>query len=568
VSTSRISGIGMRPNDTRLDAPPDRPFSYARMDLVIRNAKVRTVDPARPEAEAIAARGGRIVAVGADRDVRDAVGPGVEEIDARGGTVLPGFIDAHNHLRLGSDADAVQLGSASTLDEVRSGIGAFADAHPDVGWIVGEGWNYAALPDRRRPRATDLEAVAPGRAVMIFSYDVHNAWLNREAMRRFGIGTGTGDVAFGLVERDEGGEPTGFVTDFAVMGLSRGGQAALEAQVPNFRPGATYRKLVRSLDMAAELGITTAVDPQNALDDLPLFERARDEGAMRSRVVAALFHTPATTADELDGFAEVKRTYDDDRFRVGPIKLYIDDVVEPHTAAMLEPYANRPDTRGETFYEPVAFAELIAELERRGFQTFTHATGDRGIRTVLDAVEHARRTNGPADVRHQIVHVECVHPDDLPRFAELGVVACMQPRHCAPEIVQDWRANVGPERWRYAWPFRSLEQNGATLALSSDWNVAEMDPLIWLYTACTRANLDGSHAWIPEETLDLATAIRAATLGSAFANVVEMERGSIEVGKQADLVVLSRDVFADEPAALLETTVGATIVDGEVVHRR
>jgi hypothetical protein len=161
-----------------------------------------------------------------------------------------------------------------------------------------------------------------------------------------------------------------------------------------------------------------------------------------------------------------------------------------------------------------------------------------------------------------------VHPHDLPRFAELGVVACMQPRHCAPEIVEDWRANVGPERWRYAWPFRSLEEHGATLAFSSDWNVAEMDPLIWLYTACTRANLDGSGAWTPEETVDLSTAIRAATLGSAFANFVEGERGSIEVGKQADLVVLSRDVVAEEPTALLETCVDVTIVDGEVVHRR
>lgn len=538
------------------------------MDLVIRNAKVWTVDPERPGAGAVAVRDGRIAAVGDDRDVHDVAGSGTEEIDARGGSVLPGFVDAHNHLRLGSDADAVQLGPATTLDEVRRAIDVFASADSGRDWIVAEAWNYAALPGRRRPRADDLDGVADDRPVMVFSYDVHNAWLNREALRRFGIGPGTGDVAFGLVERDQRGVPTGFVTDFAVMGLSKDGQAALAGQVPNFGPEATYRKLLRSLDMAARLGITTAVDPQNALDDLPLFAKARDEGAMRSRVIAALFHTSDATAAELDAFAEAKRTYDDDRFRVGPIKLYIDDVIEPHTAAMLEPYANRPDTRGDTFYPPDTFAELIAELERRGFQTFTHATGDRGIRTVLDAVEHARRVNGSGDARHQIVHVECVHPDDLSRFAELGVVACMQPRHCAPEIVADWRANVGPERWRYAWPFRSLDSNGATLAFSSDWNVAEMDPLVWLYTACTRANLDGSDAWIPEETLDLPTAIRAATLGSAFANFVDHERGSIEVGKQADLVVLSRDVFADDPAVLLDTAVDVTIVDGEVVHRR
>src|SRR5437867_3344895 len=229
------------------------------MEKVIRNAKVWTVDPANPVAEAVAVRDGRIVAVGADRDVRDASASGTEEIDAAGGSVLPGFIDAHNHLRLGSDVDAVQLGSATTLEEVRAGIDAFAAANPDREWIVGEAWNYAALPDRRRPRAEDLDGIAPGRAVMVFSYDVHNAWLNREAMHRFGIGPRTGEVPFGRVERDaETDEPTGFVTDFAVMGLSKDGQAALAAQVPNFGPAATYRKLLRSLDKAADLGITTA----------------------------------------------------------------------------------------------------------------------------------------------------------------------------------------------------------------------------------------------------------------------------------------------------------------------
>ena len=539
------------------------------MDLVIRNAKVWTVDDRRPTADAVGVRGGRIAAVGDDREVRAAVGADAEELDARGSTVLPGFIDAHNHLRTGADADAVQLGDATSLDAVRAAIDRHATEHPDREWIVAEDWSYAALPGRRRPTAEDLEGVAPGRALMVFSYDVHNVWLNREAMRRFGIGAGGPTLAFGRPELDAStGEPTGFVTDFAVMGLSRDGQTALAAQVPNFAPDEMYRRLLRSLDMAAELGITTAVEPQNSLDDLPLFRRARGEGAMRSRVVAALFHPPGTTSEELDAFAEAKGANDDDRFRVGPIKLYIDDVIEPHTAAMLAPYANRPDTSGDTFYPPDVFAELITALERRGFQTFTHATGDRGIRTALDAVQHARRVNGPRDARHQIVHVECVHPDDLPRFAELGVVACMQPRHCAPRIVEDWRANVGPERWRYAWPFRSLSEHGATLAFSSDWNVAEMDPLVWLYTARTRANLDGSEAWTPEETIDLPSAIRAATLGSAYANFAEDDRGSIETGKLADLVILSRDVFADEPAALLETSVDATIVDGEVVYRR
>ncbi len=535
-------------------------------DLLIRNAKVYTVDPAVPWAEAVAVKDGRIAVVGEDAEAVAAAPRHAREVDAAGRLVLPGFIDAHNHVRLGSDTDAVQLGAATTLDEVRVAIDAYADAHPDREWIVAEEWSYSALPEPRRPRADDLEGVAPGRALMVLSYDVHNAWLNREAMARFGIARGTPSVPFGRVELDDAGEPTGFVTDFAVMGLSRAGNAALAAQIPNFAPENAYRRLVRSLDLAAECGITTIVEPQNSVDDLPLFVRARDEGDLRSRLIAALFHPPDTTPAELDGFEEARRTYDDDRFRVGPVKLYIDDVIESRTAGLLEPYAGDPGNSGGTFYEPEAFAEVIVELERRGFQTFTHATGDRGIRTALDAVAHARRVHGPRDARHQLVHVELVHPDDLGRFAELGVVACMQPRHAAPDVVDVWREAVGTARPSLPFPWRSLAEHGAVLALSSDWNVAQMEPLIGIYSALTRADLAGGGAWTTEQTLDLEAAIHGYTMGSAFANFSEGDRGSITPGKAADLVVLSRDLFRLEPAEIPGTDVDLTIVDGRIVH--
>jgi hypothetical protein len=261
---------------------------------------------------------------------------------------------------------------------------------------------------------------------------------------------------------------------------------------------------------------------------------------------------------------------DDDRLRVGPIKLYIDDVIEPWTAAMLEPYANRPGERGETFWRPDEFAEAVIELERLGWSCHVHGTGDRGLRVALDGFEAARRANGDVSARHGIVHAECLHSDDVPRFGELGVTPIMQPRHCAPEIVADWRANVGEERWRRAWAFRSLRDAGATLSFSSDWNVAEMDPMVGIYTAMTRANLDGSDAWVPEETVDLETAIRAYTMGGAHVVFAEHRRGSITVGKQADLGVLSEDLVAAadvDPRRVLDVRVTHTIVGGEVVHR-
>ena len=536
-------------------------------DLVIRGGAVFTGRALRPDAAAVAVRGDRIVRVGRDDDVADLIGSSTEVIDARGASVLPGFVDAHNHVRLGSNPGAASLFGASSLQQVLDRLTDFCEAHPEAAWVEGEGWNYTAIPGGR-PTAAMLEGATGGRPAFLFSYDVHTVWLNREAMARLGVSADVEWLPWGRVEKDPAtGEPTGFVTDFAVLGISEAGQRALEPHVPGYAPDAQYRRLLESLDMAAAFGITTVVEPQNGLPDLGLFERARREGALRSRLIAALLCLPGTDAARLDALEEARARFDDDRLRVAPIKLYIDDVIEPHTAAMLEPYANR-ETRGETFWEPHEFAAFLVELERRGFQTFTHATGDRGIRTVLDAVQRCRRELGPRDARHQIVHVECVHPRDLGRFAELGVVACMQPRHCAPDITGEWRANVGPERERHAWPFRSIAEHGGVLAFSSDWNVAEMDPMYWLYTAVTRADPHGGGAWTTEECVDIATAVRASTFGSAYANFAESNRGTLAPGMYADAVVLSHDLFASSDARqMLETSVVATVVGGQVVHR-
>lgn len=539
---------------------------------LIRNARIYTVDDRRPWVEAVAIEGGRIVWVGSDDDAGRWIGPDTDVIEAGGRLVLPGFIDSHNHVRLGSNPLEVELAGARTLDELKSRVRAHAEGHPDQTWIEGVGWNYSAMPGGRLPTWRDLDGLTGGRPAFLFSYDVHNVWMNREAMSVFGITRHTNEVPFGHVEHDRvTGEPTGFLSGFAVMGISRRGQAALEGVVPGYARELQYERTLESLDMAIELGITTIVEPQSSPEDMWIFERARAEGRLRSRLVCAMFHPVGTSETERGAFEAARRRLNDDRLRVAPIKLYIDDVIEPWTAAMLEPYANRPGERGDTFWAPAEFGELVTELERRGFQCHIHATGDRGIRTALDGIETARRANGRGDRRHVMVHAECLSADDVPRFAELGVIPCMQPRHCAPEIVADWRANVGPDRWRHAWAFRSLRDAGAALAFSSDWNVAEMDPMIGIYSALTRANLDGTGAWIAEETVDLATAVRAYTMGGALACFAERDRGSIVAGKQADLIVLSENLFAlDErdPRRILDARVDHTIVGGEVAHER
>ncbi|MFJ9087996.1 amidohydrolase [Streptomyces sp. NPDC102384] len=544
----------------------------APADLVLRGARIHTVDPELPAAEALAVRDGRIVWLGDDADAGPWIGPDTQVVDAGGRLVLPGFIDAHNHVRLGSDDACVQLAGAASLSEIHDRIAAWRERNPDAAWIEAEAFDYSALPDGRMPTAADLDPVTGDTPAMVLSYDVHTAWLNSAALHRLGVRADRTELPFGVAQTDPTtGEPTGFVRDFAVRGLSRDGHRALrELGVPWASPERQYGRLVKSLDDAIRFGITTVVEPQNSLDDLALFERARAEGRLRSRLVAALFHPRGTSDADLDDFEAATRAYRDERMRLGPLKLYIDDVVEPRTAALLEPYSTGcGGHRGETFYPAEEFADLLTKLDARGFQCFVHATGDRGIRTVLDAVEQARAVNGPRDARHQVVHVECLDPADAPRFAGLGVVACMQPRHCAPEIAgpgQDWAANVGAGRWHKAWPMRTLDAAGATLAFSSDWNVAEMDPMIGIYTAITRKPLAGGPAWMPEETVDVATAVHAYTMGSAYANFLEDERGSLSVGKVADFAVLSRDILRAAPEDIPGTVAELVVVAGDVVH--
>ncbi|MEV7717291.1 amidohydrolase [Streptomyces sp. NPDC088184] len=547
-------------------ASPARPAP-----LVLRNARIHTVDPVLPEAQAMAVVDGRIAWLGPDEDARRWTGPDTHVIDAGGKLVLPGFIDAHNHVRLGSDDACVQLSGARTLDEVHARIRAWHTANPGAEWIEAEAFDYSAIPDGRMPAAADLDPATGDVPAFVLSYDVHTAWVNTAGLRRLGIDRDHTHLPFGEAATDPAtGEPTGFIKDFAVKGLSRDGHRALrELGLPWASPDRQYGRLAKSLDDAIGFGITTVVEPQNSLDDLPLFERARAEGRLKSRIVAALFHPRGTTEADLDDFAAAAHRHDDDRIRVGPLKLYIDDVVEPRTAALLEPYAGCRHHRGDTFYPPEEFAELLTKLDARGFQCFVHATGDRGIRTVLDAVERARAVNGARDARHQVVHVECLDPDDTPRFAALGVIACMQPRHSAPEVAgpgKDWAENVGAERWHKAWPLRSLHEAGAVLALSSDWNVAEMDPMVGIHTAVTRRPLGGGAPWMPQETISVETAVHGYTMGSAYANFLEDERGSLTVGKAADFVVLSRDILRAAPEDIPGTVAETVVVGGVVEH--
>lgn len=536
-----------------------------QLDLLLTGGPVRTHDPLDAPgafAEALGVKDGRIAYVGTATDAPRAA----RVVELGGRLVTAGVIDSHNHLLLGFDPDAVSLEGAEDLGTVRARIADLAARRPDLSWICAENAVYSVVTGRR-PNAGDLAGLTD-RPIFITSYDQHSVWLNDVALRALGV-SGGGDIAWGNPERDADGEPTGWVTDFYTSAMTTRGLAELQRDIPRYSPERRARRLRSSLELAASMGITTAVEPQVPLAELHLFEALRDEEGPRSRVIAALFH-PIDSDDAFrrDLQTAIKDTRQDPRLRLGPVKLYADDVIEPHTAWMLDDYANRPGHRGQPSARVGELAKAIAELDRLGLQTHTHATGDSGIRLALDAIEHAGRVNGTRDRRHGIVHVECLHPDDLPRFAASGVVAAMQPRHASPDLVAGtWMENVGESRWDRAWRFRSLMESGAHVALSSDWQVGEMDPLIGMYVALTRARLSGADAWTPAERLTLDQAITGYTREGAWAWHAEDRLGSLQVGAEADLVVWSDDLYAhaDEPAGLLEQRADLTFVGGEVI---
>jgi hypothetical protein len=540
-------------------------------DVVIRNARIYTVDPQRQWASAVAIKGDRIAWVGEDGEASSHVGVKTRVIDAGGKMVLPGFIDSHFHVLLGGNPDVLRIENGNSLKEIQRQVGDFAAKRPELKWIEVEGWNYSAFPHGTLPTAKDLDGVTGKRPAFLVAYDYHTIWMNREAMREFGITRRTNKVIFAeKVEKDAKGEPTGIVTGFGSTGLSEDAEAELRKHLPSHAAGQVERGVQWNMQQAVKAGITTIVDPQSYLEDLQIYQRLKEQGKLPARLQVALFHRRGTTEATLQKFDEARRKYNDDRLRVAAVKLYIDDVIEPHTAALLEPYADRPNTRGELDYEPEEFKQVVDRLDKMKFQVFVHSIGDRGIRTALDAIEYAEKQNGPRDRRDELVHIECLNEKDIPRFKQLGVIACMQPRHCAPDITGQWAKAVGPRRWKYSWAFRSLRDSGATLAFASDWNVAEMEPLVGIYTALTRKGLDGKPdgGWVPEQTIDLETAIRGYTINGAYANFFEQNRGSITPGKYADMVMISDDLFKIPADKIKDVKVEWTMVGGEEVWKK
>lgn len=533
--------------------------------LLLTNARVWTADAARPWAEAVAIRGERIVFVGSATEAESLRAAETRVEDLGGALLLPGFNDAHIHLMSGALAlERVDLIEDTALEGVQERIRAFAVAHPERPWVLGRGWLYGAFPEGM-PVRQQLDAVVADRPAYMECYDGHTGWANSKALAVAGITRETPDPPNGEIVRDARGEPTGALKEAAV-GL-------VESHIPAPDEESRYRLLVQALAELSSRGVTSVQDagyaPEDARRMLRLLERARRESRLSVRVALSIQLEPDAYEGAIEAARALAETHAGPWLRVGAVKAYVDGVVESRTAAMLEPYPGGAE-RGRPNWAPEALQSAVTAADRAGLQVYLHAIGDRGVRMALDAHEAARRANGPRDRRGRIEHIETIHPDDDPRFAELGVIASMQPLHADPNpnIFAVWAVNAGPKRARRAFGWRSLEVAGARLAFGSDWPVVTSDARRGLYCAVTRRTRDGvpEGGWLPEEAVTLESALRHYTVDAAYASFEENEKGTLAAGRLADLVALSADPFQEGPAALLRAAVRLTVVGGRVVY--
>jgi predicted amidohydrolase YtcJ len=520
-------------------------------------------------ASAIAVKDGLIAWVGRQDDgLRDWRGPQTEVVDARGGLITAGFDDAHIHVVGGAqelaDAELFQLES---VDAIQRTIAAHAAANPAAAWVKGHGWMYVPFPGGL-PTRQQLDAVVPDRPAFMRCYDGHTAWVNSVALRIAGIDRDTPNPRDGVIVRDpDTGEATG--------ALKEGAQELVLAHIP--KPStdetlAAMRGAIRGMHVA---GITAIQDAMTEVQEVPLWRALRDAGDLQLRTRLALMMRPNQTLDEwgrrLDEYDEVIGDLRGGEWLdAGILKSFADGVVEARTAYMLTPYEDDTST-GLPEWESDQLDAFVAKADRRGWQLEIHAIGDGGIRMVLDAYERAAGANPRRERRHRVEHIETITRADIPRFAELGVVASMQPYHAdpSPNQIDTWAGNIGAERAGQAWSWASIRKAGGVIALGSDWPVVPYDPMLALNSAVNRQTKEGHPpgGWLPSEKLSLPEALSAYGHGSAYAAFAEDRRGTLKAGAQADLVVLDRDILDHGPSSIIGTGVALTVVGGQVVHR-
>ncbi|HLB55619.1 MAG TPA: amidohydrolase [Gemmatimonadales bacterium] len=533
-------------------------------DLVLRHGAVYSVATDSAPAQALAVRDGRIVFVGSDREAGWFIGRGTTVLDLEGRMVLPAFRDTHVHVRGGIQLGECTLDALRSRPEVLDSVQRYAALHPELPWIRGSGWQLPVFPEAN-PRKEWLDRIVPDRPVYLRAADGHSAWVNSRALELAGITRTTPDPPNGRIERDAAtGEPSGTLRESAMELVARLLPPRSQAEI---RAG-----LLRAIALANRFGITALYDPSVDPPLLEAYAALDSAGLLTARVIAAIRIDPALGLSQVDSLRIWRARYRGQQyFSPRSVKIFVDGVIEPKTAALLEPYVGGSGYRGEPNFAPAALDTLIAALDGAGFQVHGHAIGDRAVRMALDALAFARRLNGPRDARPIIAHLELIDPADIPRFAAQEVIPSFQPlwAYADDYITRLTEPLLGPTRSRWLYPIGSVARAGARLAAGSDWPVSSLNPLEAIQVAVTRRGptQPPGPAWIAEEVVSLGTILRAYTLGGAYAAFEEATNGTLEVGKAADLIVLDRDLHRIPASEIHLAKVLLTLLEGRPVWR-
>ncbi len=529
-------------------------------NLVLYNGNVHTLDAAAPRVRAVAIAGNHLLAVGSDAAMQGLLAPGGRAVDLLGRTVVPGFTDCHVHLTYyGLGLKRIDLSGVPSPQEALARLAARAEAMPAGHWLLGHGWDHSLWPEGTFPTRQQLDSVTPQHPALLSRKCGHAAWANSRALEMAGIGSDTPDPPGGEIERHPAtGQPTGILKDTAIDLVSDlAGEPSLEEAMDAIRAGTAH---------AHQLGLVGVHTMENETT-FRACQQLRAEGQLGLRVLMQIPENNLDAAIEIG----LQSGFGDERLRIGGLKIFADGALGARTAHMLAPFEGEADYCGLAVADADHLRQIVGRASQAGLAAFVHAIGDRANREVLDAIQASRQAqaNGGRRLRHRIEHVQVLHPDDVPRLAELGVVASMQPLHATQDMLladAHWGARCAGA---YAW--RSLLTAGTVLAFGSDAPVEDLSVLKGIHAAVTRRRADGSpgpEGWYPEQRLTVAQAVYAYTAGAAYASGEEATRGSLSPGKLADLVVLSDDIFSIEPAAILETKVVVTLFDGQFVYSR
>ena len=528
-------------------------------DLIIQNARVWTVDPAHPEAEAVAILGDRIVAVGSSHEVDAWRGPHTRVVDAAGKRLLPGFNDAHVHfMDGGAQLDNVELNDATSKQEFVRRIGERAAKTAKGKWLVGGDWDETKWSPAELPTKELIDAATPETPVAVDRYDGHMVLANSLALKLAGITAQTPDPAGGVIVRDQQGNPTGALKDAA--------QDLLFKAVPPPSHAERRHAIERALEHAASLGVTSVQHMNPDYADIAIYSELLDEGKLTTRIYAA----PLITQVDDQVKIGIRRAFGGPYLRIGAVKAYADGSLGSATAYFFEPLLDQSGNSGLLSDEmhPISLMrDRMLRADAADLQLCTHAIGDAGISAILDIYGEIEKEHGSRDRRWRIEHAQHMAANDFDRFAQLHVIASVQPYHA----IDDGRwaeRRIGHDRSSRTYAFRTFLDYGVRLALGTDWNVAPLNPMLTLYAATTRATLDGKNpnGWFPEQKLTIKEAIEAYTMGSAYAEFQENEKGSISAGKLADMVLLSDDVLSIDPAKIREVKVLKTWVGGKLTY--